>query len=61
MGKYIIRWNCGYGDEYDVVEADSELEAENLAYEAWKESAENYAEYVAEDYTEERAEELGLE
>lgn len=59
--KYLITWNCGYGTEADVVECDSNEEAENEAYERWKEAAESYAVYEAEELTEENAEEYGFE
>lgn len=56
MPKYIIRWNAGYGDCYDEIEADNEEEAEIAAYEAWKEDAEGNAEYEAVPWTKEAAE-----
>ena len=54
--KYIIRWNAGYGDAYDVVEAGSEEDANMMAYESWRDEAENNADYGCEEYTEELAE-----
>jgi hypothetical protein len=60
MPKFIIRYNAGYGDEYDVVEAPTFEDAETEAYEAWKEAAEASADYGAEEYTEELAEDYGL-
>jgi hypothetical protein len=45
MKKYIIKWNCGYGDNYDEIEAENEKEANMAAYEAWREDAENNADY----------------
>ena len=58
--KWIIRFNYGYGDDYEVIDADSREEAERAAYEAWREAAESQADYSAEEYTEEMAEELDL-
>ena len=62
MMKYIIRWSFGaQGDNYQVIEADTEEEADNAAYEAWRDDAESQADYEAMDYTEELAEDYGLE
>lgn len=60
MKKYIITFDYGFGENYEVVEAESLEQAEHFAYEAWKEGAENQANYLAEEYTEERAEYLGV-
>ena len=46
--KYIIRWDAGYGSEYDEVEAESVDEANSMAYERWREDAENNADYACE-------------
>lgn len=43
--KYIIKWNAGYGDSFEEVEARTEEEALMIAYEAWREEAENNADY----------------
>lgn len=32
MPQYIINWDCGYGDSYEIVEANDSDEAEKLAY-----------------------------
>jgi ferritin-like protein len=60
MPKFIIRYNAGYSDEYAVVEASTLEEAEQAAYEEWKEIVEMNADYGAEEYTEELAEDYGL-
>lgn len=60
MPKYIIRWNAGYGDSYDVVEADSLDDAHDMAYQSWNDEAQSQAEYDAEEYTDELAEEYGV-
>lgn len=59
--KYLISWNVGYGDAYEVVDVESEDEAGEAAYEAWKEDAESNADYSAEPLTKELAEEHGFE
>ena len=61
MGKYIIRWNTGYGDSAEVVEAENIDEAYKIAYEQWRDEAEGNADYSAEEYTKEEAENYGLE
>ena len=62
MSKYIIKWDSGHGsDELEVVEAPDEDAATRIAYERWREEAENNADYGAELYTEELAEDYGLE
>ena len=43
--RYIIQWNAGYGDNYEEIEAEDERNAQEVAYEAWKEDAENNADY----------------
>jgi len=59
--KYIIQWNTGYGDDHEVIEAENQEEADKIAYEAWHEEAQNNADYSAMEYTQELAEEYGLE
>jgi len=61
MSKYIIKWDSGYGESYEVLDFDSEEEAMRSAYEGWREEAESNANYGAELYTEELAEEYGLD
>ncbi len=60
MQKFIITWNVGYGDNYDIVEAENVELAEQHAYETWREEVESNADYSAEEYTEELAEDYGL-
>ena len=55
MKKYIITFNCGFGENHEVVKAESLEEAQKEAYEAWLEEAEAEAEYYAEEWTEEAA------
>lgn len=61
MPKFIIRHNAGYGNSYSVVEAETMSEAEELAYEAWREEAESNADYDAMEYTEENCNDYDLE
>jgi len=53
MAKWIITWNAGFGPSSEVVEAKDHEEAEQMAYEQWKEEAESEAEYTAIPYTKE--------
>ena len=62
MKKYIIRWNVGYGDEYETVNASNEDCATRMAYFSWKEAAEEQADYeVQGEWTKELAEDFGIE
>lgn len=60
MPKFIITWDTGYGPSSEVVEAADEDQATKKAYEAWRQQAEDNADYSAEPYTKERAEELEI-
>lgn len=60
MPQFIIRWNAGYGDEYEAIEAENLEEAEKCAYEQWRETAESNADFEAEEYSEEKAEEYRI-
>jgi hypothetical protein len=60
MSKYIIKWNIGYGYNAEVVEASNLDCAMKFAYESWRDEAENNADYDAEPYTEELADDLGV-
>ena len=61
MAKWIIRWNVGSGDNHQIVEADTEEQAEQMAHELWREWIQGQEDYGAEAYDQERAIELGLE
>lgn len=62
MPKYIITWDCGFGSKDSaVVECADDDAAQAVAYDHWREAAENNADYSAEPYTQERAEELEIE
>lgn len=61
MKKWIIRWNSGFGDSYEVYEANSKEEADKIACDCWHDEVESNADYEAIEYTEENAEECGLE
>ena len=61
MAKYFIKWNVGYGDSYEVVESETKEEAMSMAYEMYKDEYENNADYDAVLFTEDIAENYGLE
>ena len=60
MKEYIIRWNIGYGDDYELIDAKDQEEAEKIAYEMWRDEVENSADYEAMEATEELKEDYGL-
>ena len=45
MAKYILKINSGYGEFFEEVEADSEDDANMIAYDIWLQDAETSAEY----------------
>ncbi|MFN3169264.1 MAG: hypothetical protein ACE37E_01065 [Hyphomicrobiales bacterium] len=59
--KYMIVWDCGYGDSADIIEAESHKEATEVAYAAWKEDAENNATYTAAELTSDLCENYGFD
>ena len=61
MPKYIIKWNAGYGEDADVVVADTQGEADDMAYRRWREIAEENADFSAEPWTQDEADNYGLE
>jgi hypothetical protein len=60
MPKFIITWDAGYGETSQEIDASDLESAEMEAYAMWKEEAENNAEYSAQEYTEQLAEDLGV-
>lgn len=60
MKEYIITWNAGYGESYELITAEDLEAAESAAHDCWKEEAESHCEYMAMEATEENKEEYGL-
>lgn len=61
MAEYIIKWNAGYGNNYECVEVLDYDKAMELAYEAWKEDVESNADYnVVGESTDELKAKYGL-
>lgn len=61
MTKYLITWNAGCGENWEVVEAKSDAEAQSMAYESWREEAESNSDYDARVLTQDLAEDYGVE
>lgn len=61
MPKFIIKWDVGFGENAEIVEADNYAEAEKEAYQCAKEDFENNSSYSAEPYSLEEAQNYGLE
>jgi hypothetical protein len=61
MMKWIIMWDAGYGENYEVIEVAEVSSALDWAYENWKEEAESEANYYAKPYTKELAVDVGVE
>jgi len=59
--QYLISWNAGYGNNYDVVEAESEKEAGIMAYDAWKDEADSQADYDVEEANYGNLEDFGFD
>ena len=59
--KYLITWNAGYGQCEESVDADTQEDALEDAYEAWLDAVQSEAEYDAKPMTAELAEEYGLD
>jgi hypothetical protein len=55
MDKWTVQWDIGYGPDAEIIEAKDQDEADNIAYECWREAAEMNADYYAEPYTKELA------
>lgn len=47
MAKYVIRWDAGFGESWEVIDAESHEHAEQEAYFAWRDQVESYADYSA--------------
>jgi hypothetical protein len=61
MSKFLIVYDVGCGEIAEVVAADSENQAQKIAFDKWKEAAESEAEYRAEPITFEALENYGLD
>ena len=59
--KFIIRWDGGYGTQYDIIEAENQDSAFQEAHDRWKAEVELCADYCAIPYTKERAIKYGIE
>ena len=59
--KYVIRWDCGFGNMDEVHECKTQEAADKLAYEMWLEDAQSNASFKALPLTLDVAEEYGYE
>ena len=57
--KYLITWDNGYGENWEVVECDSHSEADQMAAEAFENEIE--WDYQAQELTDELREEYGVD
>jgi len=60
MAYFIIKWNTGYGDTVELIECENQDDAQECAYNAWREEAETQADYSAKPYSDEKADEYDL-
>lgn len=51
MAKFIIEWDAGYGNTYEVIDADDENAAQEEAYERWNEEVQSNGQYSAKEAT----------
>lgn len=61
MPKYLMKWNAGYGQNYECHEADNHEEAEIIAEQLCREEAESNMSWEVEILTQENAEDYGFE
>jgi len=55
MAYYIIKWNTGYGESVELLDCESQEEAQECAYANWREEVENQADYSAVEYSDDEA------
>lgn len=57
MPRFRIHWDYGYGEDSEIIEAETEEVATDTAYARWREGAESQADYgskeVSEDFVDE--------
>ena len=58
--RYLLTYNAGYVDMHEVEQCKDQDEAEDFAYDLWREEVESQADYSAELFTKEVAEEYGM-
>lgn len=61
MGKFIAKWNSGYGNNCEVIEAENMEEALRYAEDLCREEMESNIDFGAEPLTKESAEDYGFE
>lgn len=58
---YLIKWNSVYGKNHEIIEAENQIQAEEIAYQFWKDDAESSANYSAEAITLDELENYGYD
>ncbi len=61
MPKFLIVYDAGFGEEADVIEAEDQRQADDAAYEMWRDIVESNASYRAEPVTAENLQEYDLD
>ena len=61
MAKYIITWNAGFGESYDLVDCDTVCNAEECARDECMQEVDSNIEYSAMEFTLGNAENYGYE
>ena len=59
--KYIITWNVGYGENYELIDTITAQEAQDIAEEQAREEAESNMSFGAKEFTLQEAENYGFE
>lgn len=62
MPEYIVSWDYGYGQEFELIDTKDEAEAEDYAYQRWREGVESNPDYGVEvtNPSEDQKEEYGV-
>lgn len=61
MPKFIIKWDAGFGENYECGEADDLEDATEWAHQEWLQEAQSNASYEAIPLTQETAAQYGYE
>lgn len=49
MPKFLIRWNAGYGDNIEVIEAENKEKADRYAYDQWNQQVQDESDYESKE------------
>ena len=59
MPKFLIKWDAGYGSNYEAGEFENQEQAQDYAREQWTEESETNADYSAKPLTQEDIDNYG--